>query len=100
MSAWPTAREVQLDGYQLKPEVRTALAAKLSGVAAAADTPWLQSLREELESAELRCAELQQRLERAQSRDGGLPREDPGVPESTRDYPRLPEMTRRRRPCP
>ncbi|EOD14361.1 hypothetical protein EMIHUDRAFT_451794 [Emiliania huxleyi CCMP1516] len=29
------------------------------------------SLREELESAELRCAELQQRLERAQSRDGG-----------------------------
>ena len=52
------------------------------------------SLRDELESAELRCAELQQRLERAQSRDGGLPREDPSVPESTREYPGLPESTR------
>jgi len=47
--AWPPAREVQLDGYRLKAEVRTALAAKLAAIPAGAATAWLQELRAALE---------------------------------------------------
>ena len=44
-NAWPSARAVMMDGFVLKPDIRAALAAKLSSIRADRDTPWLSELR-------------------------------------------------------
>lgn len=43
--AWPTVRQVMMDGYALQPAARDALAAHLGTIPADASTAWLKQLR-------------------------------------------------------
>ena len=47
--AWPTARQVMMDGYQLQPEARDALAGKLAAIPVDLSTAWLTALRASLQ---------------------------------------------------
>ena len=44
-NAWPSARDVMMDGYRLQPAARAALAAKLSAIPVDPSTAWHKELR-------------------------------------------------------